>query len=366
MSGITAQKDYKGIIYDSKTNETLPYVNIGILNKGVGTVSNELGVFHLELNPEDYTTMDTLLISSMGYKTIKKAVPELEFRYNDYVEIRLLPQHMKLSEVVVTDKGTFELNQNVGYQNFGHKTYGYWKDNIALGGELATKIRVKKGLRKLNRLFFNVLHNPSDSVLVRVNIYDDDGRMQFPKTNLNTSGRNILFPIRSDTEIALIDLEPFDIFVKNDFIVSLELLKVYGDKDIGLVLSASENRSTDSYKKYASQSKWELIGDTAMAYHLNTTLYAKKNRGDSKVRKTIKATKNQKKISGFVLYAGKPLSDVRIINYSTNERTTTNENGRYEILAKKGDLLGFEFQGMKKTVFKILDRTRINLVMDPV
>ena len=152
---VCAQQDYKGKITDKNTGFPLPYVNIGIVNKGIGTVSNESGVFHLKLNPDDFTERDTLVFSSIGYTSIRTAVPDLDFTFNDYPKFIMMPEIMELREVVVTDSGAFEIEDIVGYQNSGEKMFGYWKDNIALGGELATKIKVKKGLRNTShRNFF--------------------------------------------------------------------------------------------------------------------------------------------------------------------------------------------------------------------
>lgn len=51
---ISHSQDYKvtGLVIDSKTEKTIEYVNIGISNKGVGTVSNENGIFSLKLNEQ--------------------------------------------------------------------------------------------------------------------------------------------------------------------------------------------------------------------------------------------------------------------------------------------------------------------------
>ncbi|MEO0527512.1 MAG: carboxypeptidase-like regulatory domain-containing protein [Bacteroidota bacterium] len=365
---LIAQKDYKGAVYDAKTSIPLPYVNIGIQNKGIGTVSDESGLFHLEINTADFSPVDTLVISSIGYKTIKRAVLDLEFVYNDYPKILMQPKLIALEEVVVTNpnanKEVYEVDEIVGYQNFGEKVYGYWKDNIALGGELATRIKVRKGLRKLNYLSFEVRSNPSDSVLIRVNIYDNGAIDKSPVINLNTSNKNILYTIGSRAQIVEIDLRPFDIYVRDDFIVSLELLKVYGDKAIGLVMSAKQNQYTDSYRKYASQDKWEKIEDAAMAYFLNTTLYSNKKKGNSKVAKGIKTNKKDRAVSGFVFYAGRPLAATKVTNYSTNNTAYTNEKGRYSIIAQKGDILRLESERMKVMFIKVLDKTTININME--
>ena len=54
-----------GKVMDAATQQPLPYVNIGVLNKNLGTVSDEYGDFSLKLNPE--LLLDTLRFSMIGF-----------------------------------------------------------------------------------------------------------------------------------------------------------------------------------------------------------------------------------------------------------------------------------------------------------
>lgn len=338
----------------------LPYVNIGVFGKGIGTVSDEDGIFHLTIDKSRLAPTDIVQFSSMGFGTIKKSVAQLESVASEYPEIFMHKENVELNEVIVTNKGAFETNDIVGYQNYGENAFGYWKDNISLGGELATKIRVKKGLRKLNTLFFEVFSSPSDSILVRVNLYKfQKGKVAIGEY-LNTSNQNILYTIYPNTKLAIIDLKPFSIYVKNDFFVSLELLKVYGNKPIGLVLAASAEKRTYSARKYSSLDKWEILSESAMAYHLNTTYYSDKKRAESKV---IKAQKSKQNISGFVFSSRRPLANIKITNLTSNEEAFSNEKGRYLILGEKDDLLSFTGEGYKKLTIKLLEKNQININM---
>ncbi len=359
---VHAQKDYKGIVVDGTTKEVLPFVNIGIIGKGIGTVSDEEGVFHLEINTAYYSERDSLLFSSMGYLSIKTAIPDLEFSFNEYPKISMFAKTLRLNEVVVTNKNGYQYVDQIGYRNLGENAFGYWKEDIALGGELATKIRVKKGLRRLDQLFFEVRSNPSDSVLIRVNVYDEDGFKEFPKTNLNFSGKSILYTIKSNTKIAKIDLSDYELFVKDDFIVSLELLKVFGDEPIGLVLAASDNTYTHSYKKYASQDDWEKIPDAAMAYYLSSTHFTKKKRKVKKVKKSQEVV--TRTVSGFVFFAGNAQTNVKVTNLNTNEQVVTNAKGRYAITGNQGDILSFEAEGLQKLTIKLMAKTTININLE--
>ena len=350
---IEAQLDYKGIIVDALSNEPIPYVNIGIVDQGIGTVSDGEGIFHLELQPEKYSERDTLQFSSMGYKTMKKAIPDLEFVLNEYPKIIMSPETVLLNEIIVSNKGVLTEvgNESVGYLNRGEKVYGYWKDDVALGGELATKIRVKKGLRLLRDFSFTVLQNPSDSLLLRLNIYKGDTKL--PEKKLTQ--KDILFTLNQPSGTVRVFLEPHKIYVENDFIVSLELLKVYGG-EIALVLLASESSGT-SFKRYASQDKWKRLRAAALAFRLNTTLL---EAVDSDELAEPDEDFEYRKISGFVFHKGKAVGGVTVKNQITNKTTLTDAKGRYEIEAEENDFIIFSYQGMESAVKKVSSKPTIN------
>ncbi|MDT0539545.1 MULTISPECIES: carboxypeptidase-like regulatory domain-containing protein [Croceitalea] len=359
---VGAQKDYKGRVVDATTKEPLAYVNIGIQEAGIGTVSDEEGLFHMYLEQDKFRTDEQIIFSSLGYETLYIPISEIQLVYNDYPEIALKPKLFELNEIVVSNKGERFIPDNVGYRNYGVKNYGYWKDNIALGGELATRIVVKSGLRKLNNFEFEVWHNPSDSLLLRVNIYDDNGGSNKPGINLNTSSKNILTTVKTDDKMVKVDLRPFDIYVMNDFIISLELLKIYGDEELGLVLLASLNQF-GSYRKYASQDNWESLSDTNMAYYVQSELMVSEKLAQRFERKKEKKKKKQRTVSGFVIMKGKMISGVSVLNNRTKADTISDDGGRYIIPADKGDILTFSKEGYKDFSFEITDKITQNVVL---
>nr|WP_299345824.1 carboxypeptidase-like regulatory domain-containing protein [Allomuricauda sp.] len=353
------QKDYKGKIVDSETGKPIPYVNIGIVNKGIGTVSDEEGLFHLELGPELLQSNEVILFSSLGYEPLRIPTPEVEFKYNEYPVLNLTPSIVELNEVVVTNKATELVNELVGYRDYGTVIFGYWKEDTALGGELATRIRVKKGLRRLNSLGFEILVNKMDSILLRVNLYDCDGKLGAPKTNLNTSGKNILHKIKKGDTGVKVDLSPYSIYVEEDFIVSLELVSAYGNKPIVLAMPAISNNS-GSFRRYASQDKWERISDSGMGYYLQTSVFVSKVEADKRRQKAEKKKKRMARVFGFVIDRGRMLSGVSVMNLRTKEEVVTNENGRYLIHAKEKDILSFSINGYEKNHYRVGKKSTLN------
>ena len=89
-------KKIVGEVRNSKSN--LAYVNIGIANKTVGTVSNAEGFFNLVLN-EAVKPNDTVTFFYIGFKTEKYLVSELNKENNI---ILLSPEQIELNKAVVS------------------------------------------------------------------------------------------------------------------------------------------------------------------------------------------------------------------------------------------------------------------------
>ena len=330
--GVQSQDYFTGTLVDAFTSEPLPYVNIGILDKGIGTVSNEDGKFILKISKEKQWT-ETIQFSSIGYETMRMVVKDLIFNVDDFPEMEMKQKIEVLEGLVLSSKGELKpYPEIVGYQTESKGSYGYWNKDIALGGELATKIPVRKGPRKLRRLSFTVADKAADSVLVRVNIYDEVGKL--PQKNLVNN--NILVTLNS-VGVNNVDLRPYDIEVSDDFILSLELLKVYGDKiDLVLLASNTFGRYGDSYKRYASQDKWEAIEGFAMAYVLDTDYYTL-----PKGRYKKKEGRKNRVISGYIFKRGRGVSNIRVFNETTKESVLTDSKGKYTIEAETNDILRF-------------------------
>ena len=97
-SNLVAQEVYfEGVVYDSKTKETIPFVNLSFLNTLKGTSSDEEGHFFMDL-PSSFLEKQ-VHISSLGYKdTIVSANKIFKSKRFD-----LVPESFELNEVVVSE-----------------------------------------------------------------------------------------------------------------------------------------------------------------------------------------------------------------------------------------------------------------------
>ncbi|WP_406685409.1 carboxypeptidase-like regulatory domain-containing protein [Seonamhaeicola sp. MEBiC1930] len=254
-------------VLEKNTNKPLPYVNIGFLAKSVGTVSDENGKFQLEYSEDNIGELEVLQFSSLGYKTLQIKASNLFSKLATTNKIFLEPQNFSLDKVIITPEEREK--KQVGGLDFNGYTIGYWKDGIALGGEIATKIRINKKNSKLLDLKLRVLENRSDSVKLRVNVYDSQKKLP----NKNLLNTNIFHIVKKGKRIDTIDLRPYNIKVDDDIIVSIELVEVYGN-DIGFVIAGTDSGTT--YTRYISQDNWKVIKDAKMAFKLNTSFPKRK------------------------------------------------------------------------------------------
>lgn len=86
-----------GTIFDNRTNETLPGVNVRVDSSSVGTVTNLLGKYSLEITPGKHT----LTFSYLGYATVTKDVNAVS-GMNQEINLRLETEQKELKIVTVT------------------------------------------------------------------------------------------------------------------------------------------------------------------------------------------------------------------------------------------------------------------------
>jgi hypothetical protein len=365
---IQAQLAYEGQVVDALSGNPIPFVNIGVVGRGIGTVSHEDGRFLLEFRPGEVDAGDILRISSLGYTPREIPLARLDTRKKVFV-FRLEPEPISLSEVVVSSAELMEVEEEHGYPDLIGKGIGYWKDSVALGGELASAIRMRKGLYRLNSLYFHILENPSDSVQLRINFYSSNRNSGIPGENLNKSGKNILHTVKAGTIFSVIDLKPYDLWVRDDFIVSLELLGVHGTPQVMLSLPAGNHPNGKSYKRYASQGDWETIDGAVVGFSVQATLFTDNPRRMPSPREVRKRLRSESEISGIVFSAGpalrgqkisQPMEGATVINYTRNTTVQTDKWGRYRMKVAKGDILGVSYPGKYQLIVEVTEPRNFN------
>ena len=242
-----AQTKISGQVIDAESKTGIPYVNIGITTKAIGTVSDAEGNYILE----GVELEDTISISSIGYKTIKhtaKGISEM-----GWIELEAKDYDLNVVEVKAT---RFDGDDKIfGVRN---KTRGLsiGFGNAQLGTEIGSPIKIDK-TTYIKNVNFVLNHAKGDSLLLRVNIYDfKDGVI-----GENVLAENILIQEEQRKGTFSIDLSNQNIVLQSDVLLSLEWIRDFdklGNKGITFDTKKAK-KPRGIYIKPSSNAPFKLI-----------------------------------------------------------------------------------------------------------
>lgn len=250
-------------IIDNNSKEPLEFVNIRFLDKDIGTTTTTSGHFILSFPINAVDVHDKLQLSFLGYETRNLTFNQLKRLSAKPVTIALTPSPFSLGEVTL--KSTPREKKTIGHSEFTAASMGYWEGKEALGGEIASVIRVKKEKTKLHRLSFNILQNASDSLRIRVKIYDFDGGD--PTEDL--TAHDITHTITKKSGLESISLKEYNIVVDDDVLISIELVEAFGPR-IYFSLSASAYGGM-SFIKQKSHPYWMIQKKVCVGFKVESS-----------------------------------------------------------------------------------------------
>jgi hypothetical protein len=264
------EKVINGEIKDIENKTLLQYVNIGIANKGVGTVSNSNGKFSLRLN-EKVKGNDTITFSYIGYKTKKIILTELN-QSNNIVELE--PEINNLNEIVV--KFVKPKPKKIGRNSKGfglmhYNFYSYYEKNVddRLSKEIGMKFKLKKDC-KINDLNFNITSNEFKSLKFRLNFYKIENGL--PSKIIVE--KDIIFEIK-DGFLGWynLDLKPFEIYLDKemeDIAVTIQWVESVkmNEKSKYFGISTAMSATETSFYREKAMDNWTKIGQS-LSFYLN-------------------------------------------------------------------------------------------------
>lgn len=249
-----------GKIVDANSNQALAYINIGIIGKGIGTVSDIDGKFTINLH--DSLNSETLKFSCIGYKSQSFIVREFRKKLNNNsIIISLEPNTFTLSQIVIKPK--LLKRKVLGNKNNNKGAMAGFKSND-LGSEMGTIMKIKKAPTHIENVNFNIAKNEIENLKFRVNIYSM--KNGHPDSTLLKEPIYVTTSITSGT--LSVDMKKYNIWVDNDFLVSLEWIEDYGPNKlyfcVGLMDSNSMWRKT-------SQDKWQKATPVGIGFNSTVT-----------------------------------------------------------------------------------------------
>ncbi|MFH2141950.1 MAG: carboxypeptidase-like regulatory domain-containing protein [Bacteroidota bacterium] len=240
-----AQTEFIGKIVSSNDNQPVAYVNIGIINKDVGTVSDIYGNFILKIS--DKYLNDSIRISSIGF--ISKVFKVNEILKCNRDTIYLDKAVYTLSEAVIKpEKYTSKIIGN----RFQYGIAGsYGVDQ--LGNELGIKVELKGKPSMLEGFGFYLAENYCDTLFFRVNIYKITDTV--PQENILK--KNIFIKTATKRGEVFFDLKKYNLMLEDDFLISIEWIKNY-EKDCIYFRYRPGIFTTPVFLKVASQGAWHM------------------------------------------------------------------------------------------------------------
>ena len=257
--GVIFSQIKTGKVLSDETNTGIAFVNIGVIGKDVGTVSDEFGNFTLNL--DKIYDKDSIRFSIIGYKSKAYLVGYL--KEDTIRNIYLSPRSYYLTEVKVffhRPKKVF-----LGSPVTSNALRSGFEDN-ELGSELGIFVEARKQVR-LQDINLNIAVCTYDSVTYRINIYQAENDSSFE--NILTRPIYISFTKDQIDKVIKLDLTEYSIEVEGKILITLEL---YKDMGKGRLLFHTQFFTGYTYHRKTSQGRWtKSAGLIGMYLHSLTT-----------------------------------------------------------------------------------------------
>ncbi|SIT75173.1 carboxypeptidase-like regulatory domain-containing protein [Pontibacter indicus] len=246
-----------GTVRNAAQHEAIPYVNIGIKKKNVGTATRPDGSFRISLKEENL--QDTLTFSAIGYKEL--AIPVERILLGGLTSFELTEKTTALREVVVNSKaakvkkfgttsrnpflyGSAETTQSEDISELGKF--------IDLNNKTSEILSATVYLRSIKR----------DSATFRINLYKNESGL--PGERLVE--KSIIRRLPLTQGWVTVPLEAYGLVVNEDFFLGIEYLPEYSNHEKYIFIYGAALGGS-FYSRKASLGAWEKgIGGRLAAY----------------------------------------------------------------------------------------------------
>lgn len=247
---------YEGIIKDKNTKENLAYVNIGIVNKNTGTVSDVKGKFQLQL--DNKLDAETMKLSMIGYKSLSFKVIDFKKAVIENPIIYLEKNVSELKEIVIKNKN---LQTGILGNVLDKKTVSAGFVNNVLGNEIGIIVKLKSKPTFIEAFHAIVDYNKYKELKFRLNFYD----LKKGLPNNTILQDNIIITSTIKKGELIIDLNDYNIMVNEDFFVSIELIEGLGEGGLHFLADYS---GSPIITRATSQGKWNKVDELSFGFTL--------------------------------------------------------------------------------------------------
>ena len=207
---------------------------MGLIKENIGTNADEVGGFTLTSGNRKQN--DTLLISCVGYETLK--IPAANLSSN--ISIALNERESKLTEVIITAKNNWAFTTLNEFSNCGNHFVGSngYQTQLAQHFHTSTDNSYLTEI-KICRMSFN--NFDPEKTMFRIRIYDIDTITKAPSSDLCDE----VIEVKSKSKFINLNLEKYKINIPNkDFFVAIEWLKIpYNERKTTMKIKGKEFES---------------------------------------------------------------------------------------------------------------------------
>lgn len=234
-----------GIVINEESKLPVEYVNIGIVKKNIGSVSDISGEYNLTIDSQ--FDDDTLLFSSIGYFPFSIKVSDL--KKGDNRNIFLKEKVYEINEVIV--KPRIFIQRTLGVTTRSKVAQAGFKEN-QLGYECGILMKINKSAI-LKKVKINFSDCSYDTIFYRLNIYKVLGELEFE--NILHNPIYLDLPKTKTLETVVVELESYNLTVQGSFLITLEHIKDLGSGHLYFNAGLSDK----TYYKKTSQGEWRTV-----------------------------------------------------------------------------------------------------------
>lgn len=243
-----AQTTLTGIVVDADNREALPFVNIGIKNKNIGTSSLPDGTFSITIPTQNEN--DTLILSMVGYSGLYIPIKNIVSSNQRTFQLKMRPIEMK--SVVVTASKLVE--HKFGIKNNGaiiHFTDVSTNQNDIF--EIAQLIKLDTTISKITSVNLHINESRKDSGTFRINFYSYDGN----RPTERIFEKSIVQTKRIQEGWLKFDLTKYKVYLKGSFVVAIEFIPTK-KKNNPIYYEVKLGGSSKSFVRTSSQGEWNV------------------------------------------------------------------------------------------------------------
>ena len=247
-SALPAQSLISGIVSD-ESGMPLPFVNIGIRQKNMGTVSGIDGRFSLSI-PQQLDN-DTLTFSTVGFAELDVPIKTILSKKQQVFTLRA--KQVQLNTVTVSAEKLVE--KKIGIKRYNPVVH--FRDGSTNSDdifEIAQLMRLGNSLSKITSVNLYINQTAAESATFRINFYSFHNE----KPGARLVEKSILQTLAVREGWLSFDLKAHNIYLKGNVVVGIEFIPAPDRKNKPIQYEIKLGGSTQSFVRNSSQGSWNI------------------------------------------------------------------------------------------------------------